>query len=104
MTPWSVRAIAGISSSAARATMAGMRLAPSSSEYSVWLWRWTKLFGACGIVLVGLAETPRLVYPPGRRPPVCGRPGLDVDVRLRRVRQRHQLGGRGQAAPVRRAA
>src|SRR5215472_2010752 len=50
MTPWSVRPMAGISSSAARATMAGMRLAPSSSEYSVWLWRWTKLFGACGIL------------------------------------------------------
>jgi hypothetical protein len=30
--------------------MAGIRLAPSRSEYSVWLWRWTKVFGACGIV------------------------------------------------------
>jgi N-acetylglutamate synthase-like GNAT family acetyltransferase len=57
MTPWSVRAIAGISSSAALATIVGMRLAPSSSEYSVWLWRWTKVFGACGIVLiVGVAD------------------------------------------------
>src|SRR5256885_2488424 len=56
MTPWSVMPRAGISSSAARATRAGMRLAPSSSEYSVWLWRWTKVSGACGIVLAGLAD------------------------------------------------
>src|SRR6266513_3807550 len=62
MPPWSVRPIAGISSSAARCTMAAMRLAPSSSEYSVWLWRWTKVFGACDILLAGLAETPPLVY------------------------------------------
>src|ERR1700757_5085459 len=58
MTPWSVRPIAGISSSAARATIAWMRLAPSSSEYSVWLWRWTKVFGACGIVLVRVGGDP----------------------------------------------
>src|SRR5437764_5392805 len=48
--------IAGISSSAARRTIAGMRLAPSSSEYSVWLWRWTKVSGACGILWTGLAD------------------------------------------------
>src|SRR5579863_5144275 len=56
ITPWSVIASAGMSSSAARATRAGMRLAPSSSEYSVWLWRWTNVLGACGIVLAGLAD------------------------------------------------
>ena len=28
----------------------------------MWLWRWTKVFGACGIVSVGLAETPGIVY------------------------------------------
>ncbi|RYG31429.1 tryptophan synthase subunit alpha, partial [bacterium] len=32
-----------ISMSAARFTMSGMRLAPSSRLYSVWLWRWTNL-------------------------------------------------------------
>src|SRR5262245_23866983 len=53
ITPWSVRARAGISSSAARATIALMRLAPSSSENSVWLWRWTKVSGACGIGVGG---------------------------------------------------
>src|SRR5213594_481541 len=58
MTPWSVRPIAGISSSSARWTIAPMRLAPSSSEYSVWLWRWTKVFGACGIVLARVGGTP----------------------------------------------
>src|SRR5690349_15976901 len=58
MTPWSVRPMAGIPSSAARATIVGMRLAPSSSEYSVWLWRWTKVSGACGIVWLGLAVPP----------------------------------------------
>src|SRR5579863_2592182 len=64
ITPWSVIASAGMSSSAARATMAGMRLAPSSSEYSVWLWRWTKVLGACGIVLAWVWRTPRIVYRP----------------------------------------
>src|SRR5207248_711534 len=59
MTPWSVSPIAGIPSSAARDTIAGMRLAPSSSEYSVWLWRWTKVSGACGIVwILGVAAPP----------------------------------------------
>src|SRR5260370_4410598 len=63
ITPWSVRASAGISSSAARLTMAGMRLAPSSSEYSVWLWRWTKVLGACCIVWLWVWRTPARVYP-----------------------------------------
>src|SRR5215831_10782488 len=40
--PWSVSATAGISSSAARATSAGIRHAPSRIEYSEWTWRWTK--------------------------------------------------------------
>src|SRR5205823_2741921 len=40
--PWSVRATAGIWSSAARAASAGMRHAPSRMEYSEWTWRWTK--------------------------------------------------------------
>src|SRR5437588_1977819 len=40
--PWSVRATAGICSSAARAARAGMRHAPSRMEYSEWTWRWTK--------------------------------------------------------------
>src|SRR5450759_5086267 len=62
IAPWSVTARAGISSSAARATRAGMRLAPSSSEYSVWLCRWTKVSGACGIVLAGSGGTPGVVY------------------------------------------
>src|ERR671937_477186 len=58
MTPWSVRPMAGISSSAARWTMAGMRLAPSRSEYSVWLWRWTKVLGVCGIVWIRAGGDP----------------------------------------------
>src|SRR2546429_8520453 len=41
-----------------------MRLAPSSSENSVWLCRWTKVSGACGIV-VGLGG-----HPDSRRPGV----------------------------------
>src|SRR5437588_12181427 len=40
--PWSVRATAGICSSAARAARAGMRHARSGMEYSEWTWRWTK--------------------------------------------------------------
>src|SRR3979411_3101849 len=57
MTPWSVIPSAGISSCAARSTSLGMRLAPSSSEYSVWLCRWAKVLGACGIVwLLGVAD------------------------------------------------
>src|ERR1700686_2950362 len=62
ITPWSVMASAGISSSAARLTSAGMRLAPSSSEYSVWLCRWMKVFGACGIVWLWVWRTPGIVY------------------------------------------
>src|ERR1700730_5920579 len=49
MTPWSVSATAGIPRSAALRTSRLTRPAPSRREYSVWLWRWTKLFGACGI-------------------------------------------------------
>ena len=41
MTPWSVTATAGMSSSAARRTMSLMWVSPSSSEYSVWLCKWT---------------------------------------------------------------
>src|SRR6266516_4274102 len=40
--PWSVRATAGISNSAARAASAGIRQAPSRIEYSEWTCRWTK--------------------------------------------------------------
>src|SRR5260221_7046903 len=58
MTPWSVMASAGISSLAAASTSGWMRLAPSSSEYSVWLWRWTKVLGACGIVWLWVWRTP----------------------------------------------
>src|SRR5437870_3267394 len=43
MTPWSVRPIAGMPRSLARANIFGIRLAPSSIEYSEWEWRWTKL-------------------------------------------------------------
>ena len=43
MTPWSVSPTAGIPSSLARANIFGMRLAPSSIEYSEWEWRCTKL-------------------------------------------------------------
>src|SRR5206468_1493427 len=39
--PWSVRPIAGISSSAARATSGPIRQAPSRIEYSLWTCRWT---------------------------------------------------------------
>src|SRR2546429_5836758 len=53
MTPWSVMARAGISSLAAASTSGWMRLAPSSSENSVWLCRWTKVLGAYGIVWFG---------------------------------------------------
>src|SRR3954463_929143 len=41
--PWSVRASAGSSNSFVRATRSGIRLAPSRSEYSECVWRWTKL-------------------------------------------------------------
>src|SRR5215203_702907 len=41
MTPWSVRPRAGWPSSAARAAIASILQAPSSSEYSLWAWRWT---------------------------------------------------------------
>src|SRR5437660_545106 len=44
MAPWSVMARAGMPSSAARSNSAGIRDAPSSSEYSVCVCRWTKLF------------------------------------------------------------
>src|SRR5215472_16671514 len=56
---------AGISSSAALATMALIRLAPSSSENSVWLWRRTNVSGACGIVVDGMAGLPILDFPGG---------------------------------------
>src|SRR5689334_19392000 len=45
ITPWSVIATAGIPSSLTRRTMSGIRLAPSSKEYYVVLWRWTKDMG-----------------------------------------------------------
>src|SRR3954449_3738190 len=41
MTPWSVSPRAGWSSSAARAAIASILQAPSSSEYSLWAWRCT---------------------------------------------------------------
>src|SRR6478735_9108345 len=41
ITPWSVRPRAGWPSSAARAAIASILQAPSSSEYSLWAWRWT---------------------------------------------------------------
>src|SRR5579884_3486293 len=92
ITPWSVRATAGISSSAARDTSRGMRLAPSSSENSVWLWRWTKVWGALGMITVrswgslgrdcnrrgGPAPPPRPPLPPpgtAARPDRGMRPG-----------------------------
>src|SRR5450759_5772768 len=69
ITPWSVMAKAGISSFAAVSTSAWMRLAPSSSEYSVWLCRWMKVLGACGIVWLWVGGTPAVVYlPPGNNP------------------------------------
>ena len=43
MTPWSVIAMAGMPCSAADRMSSSMRLAPSSIEYSVWVWMWTKL-------------------------------------------------------------
>src|SRR2546421_7083768 len=42
-TPWSVRPTAGMPSSLARANIFGIRLAPSSIEYSEWECRCTKL-------------------------------------------------------------
>jgi hypothetical protein len=42
MQPWSVSASAGISYSCARFSRSPMRFAPSSSEYSLWVCRWTK--------------------------------------------------------------
>src|SRR5579864_6621957 len=45
MTPWSVSAIAGMPNSAAFATISVVRQAPSSSEYSLWACKWTKLPG-----------------------------------------------------------
>src|SRR5215510_11002362 len=65
IAPWSVMARAGIPSSAARATMALIRLAPSSSENSVWLWRWTNVSGACGIGVDGWRGFPILDVPRG---------------------------------------
>lgn len=42
MLPWSVIATAGMRCSTA-ASMSGLtRAAPSSMEYSLWTWRWTK--------------------------------------------------------------
>src|SRR4051795_10974981 len=43
ITPWSVRPSAGMPSSAARAAIGPILHAPSSSEYSLWTWRWTEL-------------------------------------------------------------
>src|SRR5258708_5244613 len=75
MTPWSVRASAGISSSAALATIPWMRLAPSSSENSVWLWGWNELSGAGGIVVTG-RRAHGVDAPPERV--VCGVGGTGV--------------------------
>src|SRR3954452_21187073 len=41
ITPWSVSPRAGWPISAARAAIASILQAPSSSEYSLWAWRWT---------------------------------------------------------------
>src|SRR5690606_19616887 len=41
MQPWSVSASAGISNSSARRTRSSSRFAPSRSEYSLCVWRWT---------------------------------------------------------------
>src|SRR5438309_11969919 len=43
MTPWSVIAMAGIPWAAADCMSSSIRLAPSSIEYSVCVWMWTKL-------------------------------------------------------------
>src|SRR5437868_3224143 len=80
--PWSVRATAGIWSSAARAARAGMRHAPSRIEYSEWTWRWTKgavsgtarplyksvptgPFGPAGMVGLGLVVVVAAAYAAG---------------------------------------
>ena len=42
MLPWSVMPSAGWRSAAAAAMSSSSRDAPSSIEYSVWVWRWTK--------------------------------------------------------------
>src|SRR5437667_2549098 len=42
---------AGMPSCATRFASSSGRLAPSSSEYSVWRWRWTKDIGGCDILL-----------------------------------------------------
>ena len=42
MLPWSVTARLSMPSFLTCATRSGIRLAPSSSEYSLWVWRWTK--------------------------------------------------------------
>src|SRR3954470_8628638 len=51
MTPWSVSPRAGWPISAARAAIASILQAPSSSEYSLWAWRWT-----AGALLTGSAD------------------------------------------------
>src|ERR671920_560075 len=40
MLPWSVTARLSMPSFLTWLTSSGMRLAPSSSEYSLWVWRW----------------------------------------------------------------
>ena len=45
MLPWSVTARLSMPSFLTCATSSGIRLAPSSNEYSLWVWRWTK--GMC---------------------------------------------------------
>ena len=52
MVPWSVSASAGISSSWARVIRSLSRFAPSRSENSEWVWRWTKDIrsGAMGVL------------------------------------------------------
>src|SRR5918996_1513192 len=47
ITPWSVRPRAGMPSSAARAAIRSILQAPSSSEYSLWTWRWTACEADC---------------------------------------------------------
>src|ERR671910_902127 len=62
ITPWSVRPRAGMPSSAARAAIRSILQAPSSSEYSLWTWRWTACAADCEVM-------PPQTYAPGRSSP-----------------------------------
>src|SRR5260370_42681235 len=72
MTPWSVRPRAGCPSSAARAAIASILQAPSSSEYSLWAWRWT----AAGVLTGGVDHANR-----GRCQGTVSRPFRAISVR-----------------------